>query len=204
MDSFWSRWKNQLIWKVFIPYCIYSLLALSYYASYLISKERDETEIFKEFCLALAIVILGTYFFYFEIRIICTKPLSQVVSPQNFFDLSSYLLIVLILARRYLFEKMWSDSTQFWLASISGFLIQQKLLYFGKLSNTAGFYVRLLSETFLDMLPFTFLLYLVIIVFATSFYILNRVRLEIEEVEDTIYPLVVEGISDYWLGGKNQ
>ena len=100
--------------------------------------------------------------------------------------------MTLILARRNLFPGMYSDITQFWFASLSGVLIWQKVLYFGKLSNTLGFYVRLLFETFKDMVPFTFLLYLVIIVFASSFFILNRERLEGEEDGESIYPLVVD------------
>ena len=112
---------------------------------------------------------------------------------------------MLVLAHEHLFKEMYSDETQFWLAAFSGFLIWQKILYFCKLSDSLGFYVRLIADTFSDMIPFTILLYLVINVFTTSLYILNLERLEVEGSEDGIYQQVIELEEDseyanYWSG----
>lgn len=71
MDSFWSRWKSQIFWKALIPYLIYVCSMLVYY-SVLLKKSPPEGEERKtsptEIMVALSMIFLGTYFFYFEVR----------------------------------------------------------------------------------------------------------------------------------------
>ena len=102
--------------------------------------------------------------------------------------------MMVIVGRRHLFLSMYSDYTQFWLAAISALLIWAKVLYFCKLFDNLGFYVRLIYETFIDMLPFSFLLLLIVNVFSSAFYILNR---ELDGNNDegdpkSIYPKAVQ------------
>jgi hypothetical protein len=194
MDSFWLRWRSQILIKALMPYLIYLCAALIYY-SILLKKSTDEKEdviTSFEFWVSMIMLILGTYFFYFELRAWFSRKWSDMVTLQNVSDEISYLLMVTILIRRNIHPGMYNDEWQFWFAAISILLIWQKVLYFCKLSDTLGFYVRLLSDTFNDMIPFTFLLLIAIQVFASAFFILNRERLEVEKDAKGIYPLVFD------------
>ena len=154
-----------MIIKALLPYLIYLCTALIYY-SILLKKSTDfgEEEEYTsfEFWVSIILFILGTYFFYFELRAWFSRKWSDMVTLQNFADEFSYLLMVTILIRRNLYPGMYNDEWQFWFGAISILLIWQKVLYFCKLSDTLGFYVRLLSDTFNDMIPFTFLLLIAI------------------------------------------
>ena len=111
MDSFWLRWRSQILVKALLPYLIYLSAALIYY-SILLKKSTDEEEDVIssfEFWVSMIMLILGTYFFFFECRAWFSRKWSDMISLQNVADEYSYLLMVTILIRRNVYPSMYND-----------------------------------------------------------------------------------------------
>ena len=98
-----------MIIKALLPYLIFLCAALIYYSLLLKKEEEEEDYTSLEFWVSMIMLILATYFFYFELRAWFSRKWTDMLTLQNISDEISYLLVVTVLIRRNIFPKLYSD-----------------------------------------------------------------------------------------------
>ena len=177
MASFWRENQLQIRYKVFLPFVVYLCTTVHYFSSYL-DKDLEDEDRFSfdgEFFTRCILYICIIYFTYYEVKQLLRTGLKYLTySTFNAFDVISIVLNVAIIAKRNWYHDMMSNDTLGRVASVAVWLMWVKILYWMRLFDSTSFFVRLLSDTVIDSLPFTLMLSFIISAFANALYLLNQ------------------------------
>lgn len=90
VDHFWARYYRQVIIKCFIPFFVYMIVTLLYISKYTVvgidQDHLDTTEVMNR----VVLIILTTYFIYFEFRCIARDGLTYFTEFFNYLDIFSF------------------------------------------------------------------------------------------------------------------
>ena len=99
----------------------------------------------------------------------------------NYMDISSVVLNAFLVSNHSYSLVDLKPSAIFGMAAIATLFMWFKLLYWFRLFGTASFYLRLIEETIYDMSTFLVILIAIIFMFANSLYVLNSLRISLDE-----------------------
>lgn len=125
----------------------------------------------------MLVYVLTIYFQLFEIEQIKELGWSYWAELQNYIDTSSTILnLGLLLKYDLLYDHWYGLQTQQTLAAAAIGFMYYKLFMWMRIYGPTAFYMRLISETFSDVVSFFFMFIVLIFAFANILFILNSQR----------------------------
>lgn len=121
-------------------------------------------------------LILLSYFLYYELIALFESRLSYFTDAFNVLDVISLSLNVFVIFS-YGYGKDWADerSTRS-IAAVAVVFLWSKLFYWMRLFGNTSYFIRMITDTFYDIRYFTLLFVAILFTFGNAIYILNYNR----------------------------
>ena len=183
---FWKHYKSKIIVVSLIPFLIW-FVAFIAYATFIHEEEVEEDETWGvwyivSFVLQIIILVLSAYHIFLEILYLKKNKLTYFTSFWNFVNLATIALVIstVVIDILEIRERVWVP-----VAAMGVLTMYLKLFYFGRIMNSTSTIVRMIIEISKDIVPFLFLVIVVILGFTNAFYII-ALNTDLEEGETRV------------------
>ena len=180
VDQFWANFSKTIIQFGFLPFVLYLIVTLKYFASY-ISEEPHEFKFrSQETWFRCLIYVFWTYFASHEVMQFISDRIDYFSDYTNYPDIGSAVLNLYLVTNQNHRYLTISDNMRYSLTVLAILLLWVKGLFWLRLFSATSFYIRLITETIKDITYFMIILFIFIAMFANAIYILNLQRLKSE------------------------
>ena len=183
----WPAIRQAIIRDLFLPYVVF-FLAFNYYALYWFEKDNNErspsvVHMVEGVLIRLSLVIFCVYFCMNEYIQFQNESsaFKYLTSFWNYIDLIPNILVLCALAialiKGYTTDKSVNGDVMQWeryLNAIASFFICFRLLYFLRIFRMYGHLIKTIVEVLIDMKVFMVILFMSILTFSGSFFILAQ------------------------------
>ena len=186
--EYWTHYQRKIIYKALIPWILFSILSLSYFAEVL-SQSSETYKLFDSWdALGLVVILLTLYQLYYECKSIRDDAKSYFRSAYNYIDLFQYLgtLLIVFMNVSGLHLPLLIEQRSF----CTFLLLSQgckAVLDWLRLFDKTSFYVTLISKTIVDIVYIAFIIVVILVYCGCAMYMLQQ-NSGYGESSDIIYP----------------
>ena len=179
LDVYWTDNKKHIFWKIFVPYCIYLILALFYWIQ-VICKEHEHP---LKFVIAPVLLVFIIYQIYVEVM-----QLLYHEDPDKFLryfwrdgliniaDLGQYTLTFSLVVLSLFEVDFPSYEHRRVFASILVFILWAKILDWMRMFDSTAFYIKLVFATVKGIWSFLLIYFVILISFGCAMICLSMNR----------------------------
>ena len=173
VDSFWANFSNTLILFAFLPFILYLIVTVKYFATYINEEPQEFVLRSWETWFRCLFYVLWVYFASHEVIQFIVDRAFYFLDVTNYFDIGSAVLNLYLVTNHNHRYYAISDNTRYSLTVLATLLLWIKGLFWLRLFSATSFYIRLINETIKDISYFLVILFIFISMFANAIYILN-------------------------------
>lgn len=192
----WRKYYEKIYDRLFKPFCVYFFLVVIYFSFFLHDRTEKEISVLEEILIyGIQISILVCIFGFLGIELIQLNNGSFVEYITDFWNMTDICSMVLNATIIFLSNTGADFKTIRLIASIAIFFIWLKMFFWMRLFESTSGFIRMLTETLLDIKVFMIMLILCLFMFGNTTLILNQNRYDV---------MVDEGDGEYtpaWLVG---
>ena len=106
VDIFWEKYRNEIIWKCFIPYLVYFLTTICFFELFTSAgiHNNHEDEKYIAYAMAFVIIVLDLYFLFFEFVVLVRDGIKEYIASDffNYVDVITSVLNAYLVIRTFI------------------------------------------------------------------------------------------------------
>ena len=171
-DNYWK-----ILRKLFLPYVFYLMIVLWYMTHAICVAKDDRPEyhyilgIVALCSIAYQLIIVESLQAKYDIR-------GYLTNPMNWIDLSAYVMNTLLIVSTVITVEFFTIDTRCVLCAVLAAIMWLKMLDWLRLFDSTAFFIKLILQTIIDVMPFFVIFFVFLFMFGTAFYLLSMSRPE--------------------------
>ena len=181
LHVYWDETQKEILYKLFIPYCIGTILTILYFTTMLNDKQESQNEDDDSYLSQKVFLSLLIFPFWLnstrnEFKQLKALRVDYFKSMWNVVDVANITLTALVIVTSFKPLAFYSSETNKVIASIASCLLTFKVFDWLRLFENTAFFILLVRQTLIDIGSFLILIIFAWLTFGLPMVILNLNR----------------------------